>query len=109
MRATLIFLSALLLKTNLINAQITQEPYEAQGNSGFGYIIKEDVNSFLETFLGLINSPFKLDEQEFLFTGLIISVTAYSFTFDNPVISSVTKIKNSSMNKVIRQGEILRS
>jgi|SRR5690606_18129053 len=105
MRATLIFLSALLLKTNLINAQITQEPYEAQGNSGFGYIIKEDVNSFLETSLGLINSPFKFDEQDFLFTGLIISATAFSFTFDNPVRSSVTKLKNPSMDKVTRWGE----
>ena len=59
----------------------------------------------METSLGLINSPFKFDEQDFLFTGLIISATAFSFTFDNPVRSSVTKLKNPSMDKVTRWGE----
>jgi membrane-associated phospholipid phosphatase len=105
MRVTLILVSTLLFKTGLTNAQIIQEPYGAKENTAIGYLIKEDANSFLETSLGLINSPFKFDEQDFLLTGLILSATAFSFTFDNPVRNNITKLKSPAMDKITKWGD----
>ncbi len=71
---------------------------------GFIDNIKNDGNSFYNTSLNLITSPFHFDNEDFITTGIIIGATALSFTLDNPVRNNIRKIQNSTLDKTANLG-----
>ncbi len=109
MKQTALLFAGLILITFSAKAQFIPEPLQKnslQNNStGFSRDLKDDARSFYETSVGLLNSPFNFDEDDLVVTGLILSATAFSFTFDNPVRNNISKLKSPGLDKFSKWGE----
>lgn len=104
MKKLILIIYPFIFLTSQSQGQIEQETLSEKSN-GLGYNLISDADSFLETSTGLINSPFRFDETDFILTGIIISATAFSLTFDNPVRNKMMKIQSPELDKISRWGE----
>jgi len=94
----------LIISFNLLQAQ-TQTELNFSEDTGLMNNLKNDGLSFYNTSIGLIQSPFHFDDEDFILTGIIIGATAFSLTFDNPVRNKIEGIQSSSLDKITRWGE----
>jgi membrane-associated phospholipid phosphatase len=104
MKLFLVLFTLFIFQTGISHSQIITEPSD-EINTGLGYNIKNDVNSFYKTTTGIFNSPFQFGNDDFILTGIIIGATAFSLTFDNPVRNNVAKIQSPALDRVTRVGE----
>ncbi|MDO8549914.1 MAG: phosphatase PAP2 family protein [Ignavibacteria bacterium] len=104
MKYFFIIITPLIISVNLTQAQIQTE-LNFPTETGLINNLKNDGLSFYNTSIGLLESPFHFDEEDFILTGIIAGATAFSFTFDNPVRNNIGKIQSSSLDRVASFGE----
>lgn len=105
MKILIIVISSFLIHIPITFSQILTEPENINQKTGFTNNLKDDANTFYNTALGIFNSPFQFDGNDFILTGIILGATAFSLTFDNPVRNSVERIQSPALNKFTRWGE----
>jgi membrane-associated phospholipid phosphatase len=104
MKRFFVICTPIFISFNLIQAQ-TNSILNFPEETGLINNFKNDGVSFYNTSINLLQSPLHFDDEDIITTGIIIGVTALSFTFDNPVRNNIGNLRSTSLDKAAKFGE----
>jgi membrane-associated phospholipid phosphatase len=102
----------LIIAFSLFNTSFSQNKFfivkdfkSSSGSINYLKPFQEDVNSFYNTGIKILESPFHFDSEDVILTGAILSATVVSFSLDHPVRNGVKDLHNAQLDRFTRLGE----
>lgn len=106
MKYSLTFILLFVISTNQSKSQSlnidSKMPFE---KDVFTQNIQDDATLFLNSSKNILISPYHFQKDDWLLTGLIVGLTAFSFTMDKTIRTETQKLHSAGMNKITNIGE----